>query len=201
MKRPHLRMLALALLVAGIVGCRSATPSVNYFILRSVEAEVPSTAERETPTIRTVAVQPVELPAPINRTQMVRRSGPNQLEISAFNRWADYPDRLVQQVVENNLEALTPRTRVVHHPWPPGLQPDVTVFIQFRELIGTTDKKMLLTAEWTVIPSNNPTAGQSRRTTLAEPIPGSGFDELAAAHSRVLAALCREVAQALNAGQ
>ena len=198
MKRSHLRILALALVVAGIVGCRSVTPPVNYYILEPIHTDTVLSTATDASTIRTVAVHPVELPDAINRNQMARRSGSNKLEISAFHRWADYLDRLVQQVVEDNLQILAPHIRVVHHPWPAGMKPDVTVHFQFRELIGTTDKTMRLTAVWSVRSNENSTAGQFRRTTLSEPIPGSGFDALAAAHSSVLAALCREVAPLLN---
>ena len=191
-------MLALALLVAGIFGCRSVTPSVNYYILRPVSPEASPPALMDAPTTKTVAVYPVELPDSVNRIQMVRRSGSNRLEISAFNRWADYPDRLVQQVVEENLQMLAPHARVVHHPWPAGLKPDVTVQLQFRELVGTTDREMLLTAVWSIISTDTPPEAQVRRTTLSAPIPGSGFDDLAAAHSSVLTTLCRELASALN---
>jgi len=201
MKRPHLRMLVLALLVAGFLGCRSMTPAVDYYILRPVSPEVSPSVTVDAPISRTVAVHPVELPDSVNRLQMVRRSGSNRLEISPFHRWADYPDRLIQQVVEENLQMLAPHVRVVHHPWPAGLKPDATVHFQFRQLVGTTDGEMLLTAVWSVIATDNSAKGQVRRTTLSEPVPGSGFDDLAAAHSSVLTALCREVAAILNDGQ
>ena len=191
-------MLVLALLVAGFLGCRSMTPAVNYFILRPVSPEASPAATVDAPISRTVAIHPVELPDSVNRLQMVRRIGSNRLEISAFNRWADYPDRLVQQVLEENLQMLAPHVRVVHHPWPAGLKPDITVHFQFRELVGTTDREMLLTAVWSVVSTDNPAQGQVWRTTLSEPIPGSGFDDLADAHSSVLATLCREVAPILS---
>ena len=188
----------MALLVAGIFGCRSVTPSVNYFILRPVSPEASPSTAMDAQKIKVVGVYPVELPDSVNRIQMARRSGSNRLKISAFNRWADYPDRLVQQVVEDNLQVLAPHTRVVHHPWPAGLQPDVTVHFQFRELVGTTDGEMLLTAVWSVIATDNPANEHVQRTVLSEPIPGSGYDDLAAAHSSVLTALCREVASILS---
>ena len=38
----------------------------------------------------------------------------------------------------------------------------------------------------------------SHRTILSESMTGTGFDDLAAAHSRALEALCREVADVLS---
>ena len=198
MKRLHLHMLAWGLLVVGIAGCRSVTPSVDYYVFRPLDPGAPAAVIA--PGARTVGVHPVELPESINRIQMVRRSGPNSLEIAAFHRWADYPDRLVQQVLEDNLQVLAPHVRVVPHPWPAGLKPDVTVTFQFRELIATADREMRLTAVWSVVAADDPAAGTFRRTTLSELVPGSGFDDLAAAHNSVLAALCRQVAPFLADG-
>ena len=46
--------------------------------------------------------------------------------------------------------------------------------------------------------NQEPPAVQSYRRTFSEPIPGSGFDDLAVAHSQVLERLCREVAVTLE---
>ncbi|MBR9984362.1 MAG: membrane integrity-associated transporter subunit PqiC [Desulfosarcina sp.] len=179
-----------------ISGCRSITPSVSYYILNPVIAGPmpPADADDQRPII--VGISPVELPGYLNRVQMVKRTGPNQLEVSSRHRWADYPDRMLQQVLGENLSKLTIDTRVYTAPWPAGLKPDVTVDVTFLELIGTSDKKMLLSAVWTITGSGDPSP--AHRTALSETITGSGFDDLAAAHSRVLEALCREVADSLS---
>jgi uncharacterized lipoprotein YmbA len=178
-------------------GCLSMTPSVSYYILNPVAAGPTSPANADGQRTVTVGIDPIKLPGYLNRVQMVKRTGPNQLEISSYYRWADYPDRMIQRVLGENLQILMTAARVYSAPWPAGLKPDVTVNLTFLELIGTTDKKMLLSAVWTITGNGDPSA--SHRTTLSETIIGTGFDELAAAHSRVLEALCREVAHALNA--
>lgn len=177
-------------------GCRSFTPPVTYYMLSSISGPT-GEANVHAKVADTIGIRPVELPGYIDRTQMVTRTGTHRLAISATHRWADYPDRLVQQIIGDNLQALMPSARVVDAPWPMGLKPDVTLSFQFMELIGTADKKMQLSAVWTIIRADSPSAVQSRRTTFEVPMRGSGFDDLAAAHSQVLEALCREVAKAL----
>jgi uncharacterized lipoprotein YmbA len=177
-------------------GCRSITPSVSYYILNSLTAGSTSPVDADGKRTMTVGIDPIELPGYLNRVQMVKRTGPNQLEISSYHRWADYPDRMIQRVLGENLQILMADARVFSAPWPVGLKPDVTVNLTFLELIGTTDKKMLLCAAWTITGDGDRSA--SHRTSLSETIAGTGFDDLAAAHSRVLEALCSEVAHALN---
>jgi uncharacterized protein len=192
--------VVLALVIASFVsGCRSMTPSVTYYTLNPITnpSELPQAGDNNE-SAPIVGIRPVDLPGYINRVQMVTRNGSNQLEISSIHRWADYPDRLVQQIVGENLQLLLPDVRVMNSPWPMGLKPDVTITFQFLELIGTTDKKVLLSAIWTVVDRKSENGTASHRINLQEPQKANGYDELAAAQSRILATFCRKVSESLN---
>lgn len=197
MNRLSLWTLAFSFaLILVFSGCRSITPSVSYYILNSPADPSPLPVDADDNLTKTVGINPIELPGYLNRAQMVKRIGPNQLEVASRHRWADYPDRMIQRVLGDNLQILMADTRVYSAPWPAGLKPDVTVDVTFLELIGTTDKKMLLNAVWTITGNGDPSP--IHWTTLSETIAGAGFDDLAAAYSRVLEALCREVADTLT---
>lgn len=200
MSRKLLWILVCCLtLMAGFQGCRSLTPSVTYYVLSSMAAGPEVAAGAVGDRTLTVGIRTVELPGYVNRTQMVKRTGSNQLEIATFYRWADYPDRMVQRVLDENLQRLMPHARILRSPWPPGLKPDVVVDFTFLDLIGTTDGTMLLSAVWTLTAEGDPPTVQFHRKTLSVAISGSGFDDLAEAHNRVLIALCRDVAESLYA--
>ncbi len=181
-------------------GCRSITPAVTYYTINPIAGET-SIMDSDRKNITRVGIRPITLPGIISRVQMVRQVDPNRMEISAFNRWVDYPDRLVQGVLEENLTLLLPDAQVVGAPWPVGFQPDVILSIQFIRLIGTADKKVRLDVDWTVskaVSDNDQTPlSEAYRQTFIEPMSGSGFDDLAAAHSRALEVFCREVAGTL----
>jgi uncharacterized lipoprotein YmbA len=145
-----------------------------------------------------IGILAVQLPGYLNRTQMMTRSGLHRMEIASLHRWVDYPDRMVQQVLGDNLQVLMPRAHVVNVPWPAGLKPDLTVSVHFLELIGTTDGQVLLGAIWRIAGPGRQAMAPSHRTRLAVPMSGRGFDALAAAHSRVLSDLCREIADTLG---
>ena len=197
MNRFFLWILAFSCsLIIVLSGCRSITPSVSYSILNPSTDASMSPVDSDDHRSKTVGVNPIELPGYLNRVQMVKRTGPNQLEVSSRHRWADYPDRMIQRVFGDNLQMLMADARVYSAPWPAGFKPDVTVDVTFLELIGTTDKKMLLSATWTIIGNGDPSP--PHRTSLSETISGAGFDDLAAAHSRALESLSRDVAESLR---
>jgi hypothetical protein len=183
-------------LIIGLSGCRSFTPPVTYYLLNPVNGGQASPGEAEGKRPMTIGIKPVELPGYVNRIQMVRRTGKNQMEVSSFHRWADYPDRMIQRVVVENLQIFLADARVYSAPWPAGIEPEVTVDLTLFELIGSTEKSMLLSALWTITGKGDPSP--SHRTTLSETMAGTGFDDLATAHSRALEVLCREVADALS---
>jgi uncharacterized lipoprotein YmbA len=186
------------MLVTAVAGCRSVTPPVTYYTLSPVSSPAIQGPPGERPDM-IIGIRSVDLPGYVNRTQIVTRKGPNQLEISSLHRWADYPDRMVQQMLGENLQVLMPDARVANAPWPIGLKPDVTVTFKFLELIGTPDDQVRLSAEWTIDTDDVASAARLYRMNTSEPMTGSGFDELVAAHSRALAALCKKVADSLSA--
>jgi uncharacterized lipoprotein YmbA len=182
-----------------VSGCRSLTPAVTYYTLGSPPSIQPSAATASNRTrALTIRIRPVELPGYMERTQMVIRTGPHQLEVSSLHRWADYPDRMVQQALNENLQMLLPSALVVGSPSPMGLEADIVLSFYFLELIGTADRRMLLSVRWTIAGEGIPSSVQSHRTTVSETLSGPGFGDLAAGHGRVLARLSREVAEVLE---
>lgn len=184
-------------LITVFSGCRAVTPPVNYYNLSTLSG-LPEDGDAAGNPAVSIGIRPLQLPGYLNRTQMMTRTGLHQLDISSFQRWVDYPDRLVQQILGDNLQVLLPHARVVNVPWPAGSDPDIIVSVHFLELIGTADRQMLLRALWRVTDPEQLPSEQSHRITLAEPITERGFGGLAAAHSRVLATLCRAIAATLN---
>ena len=185
--------------IAGTVfGCRSVTPPVIYYTLSAIPTAASDTVASGG-AASVIGIRPVDLPGTINRVQMVIRRGTNQLTISSLHRWADYPDRLVQRIIAENLQVLMPDTRIIGPPWPIGIEPMVSVSINFLELIATQDH-VLLNAMWVIDPTDPAAAARSHRLELRESMADSGFDEIAAAHSRALATLSRAVAGSLMAG-
>jgi uncharacterized lipoprotein YmbA len=110
---------AVALFVAGaLAGCvpLKRTPEARFFTLRPV-AELPASQASNAAGPGIVGVLPVSLPGFLERPQLVAWSGPGEVRVDEFRRWAEPLDASVQRVLTEDLETLLPSHRVIRSPW------------------------------------------------------------------------------------
>ena len=121
--RDRLPATVACLALGALAGCVSLkrTPEARFFALRPVAAP-PRAETPQTPTAEDgasiVGVLPVLLPGPLERPQFVTWSGPGELRVDEFLRWAEPLDSGVLRVLAEDLETLLPSHRVVRAPWP-----------------------------------------------------------------------------------
>lgn len=143
----------------------------------------------------TVSVGPVLIPALVDRPQMVFDAGANQVSVEEFNRWAAPLADQITRVTVDNLSRLLPQAEL----WPStaaaAAKADVRVSIDVQAFRSTPGKSVLLDARWTV---QRGKVMRSGRAQLNEASNGPGADGLAAAHSRALARLAADIAQAIG---
>jgi uncharacterized lipoprotein YmbA len=187
MSRP--RVLAIACTLAALVtGCASSP--AQFYTLNATAA--PGAAQSKL----TVAVGPVSVPSTIDRPQIVVSTGANQVSIDEFNRWAaPVQDNLVRVVAENLVAILgTPRVTLY-----PTLAADVDfrVQIEVRNFESAPGKYAALDAVWTVRRLKDGKS-ETGRTSVRETISEGGYDALAAAHSRAVARMSQDIAEAMR---
>jgi hypothetical protein len=180
--------IALALLPAG---CGSS-PASRYYTLTAAPAGATASSNLS------AAVGPVSVPAAVDRPQMVVTVAPNQLRLEEFNRWAAPLQNDIARVVAENLVAMLGTPRVTLSPQTLSTDADYRVAVEVQRFDSAPGEAATLEAVWTVTRTKD---GQSRtgRTSAREPAPGPGFDALAAAHSRAVARLSRDIAEAVRA--
>ena len=176
---------ALLLLVAG---CSS--PISRFYSLTA--APTPA----GTPSDLSVVVNPVIIPAAVDRAQMVISVGKNQVFVDEFNRWVGPLQNGIARVVAENLVALlgTPRVTVSTQTI---LLPDYRVAIDVQRFDSALGEAATLDAFWTVTRLKD-AKSQTGRTSLREPTTAPGYDGVAAAHSRALERLSRDIANAVQ---
>lgn len=193
-----LSFVIIAGLMLAFSGCRSLTPAVSYYTLSAIEPSSGSNVADDDRPSMVIGIRSVVLPGYLARTQMMRKTSEYRLEISPYHRWANYLDRLVQQVIEENLNTLFPHIQIVNVPWSIGLKPDFSLSIQISSLIASADRKVSLTAVWTLFRDDKSIAIGPRQIILSAPMADKGFESLAKAHSEVIAELCRQMASVIN---
>jgi uncharacterized lipoprotein YmbA len=187
--------LALAALAAGCLGPRA--DHTRFFTLTPLVASEAETDHEESADL-TVGLGPVVLPGYLDRTPVVRRTGDNEIGVSATDRWAEPLGYAFASTLRQNLVVLLGTPRVVLHPWLPGARPDLAVQVDVLRFEAAGKGEVAFAAEWNVRRVADGKVLVGRLSRITEPAGGSGSDEVAAALSRALGAFSREVAAAVR---
>ncbi len=186
-------MAAACALAALIAGCR--TPQSHFYTL-SPGAAAAGKAGESTSNL-SVVVGPVSIPAIVDTPQIAVSLGPNQVWLDEFNRWASPLQNNIAHVVADNLIAMLGTPRVSLFPQPLNADADYRVAIDVQSFQSSPGEAATLAAMWIVrrVKDGKLLTG---RTMLREPAQGKGYDALVAAHSRALARLSQDIADAIR---
>jgi len=186
-------------LIPGVVaivlaGCASS-PSQFYQLHASPERTPPSSTSSTRQAI-TVTVGPVHIPDYLERPQIVTRAGDNELKLSEFHRWAGSLETDVTRILVEDLSGGLPAGQFSVTRWVSYLesrQPAscrVEVFVDRFD--GTLGDSVLLKARWVVFGDRSGVLLR-RESLTEEPMDGSRYEALAAAMSRALGRLSRDL--------
>jgi uncharacterized lipoprotein YmbA len=187
------RRLALVLFMVALQACGTSSPSHFYTL------DTTATPEATVKSDVTVVVGPVTLPAAIDRPQFVVQVAPNQVNLDEFHRWAAPLDDNIPRVIAGNLAVLLGTPQVVRAPFA-SFTPNYRVILDIQRFETVPDKSALVEAMWVVRKTAD---GQTRsgHTLARESVQGRDYDALAAAHSRALLQVSRDIATAITAMQ
>lgn len=184
---PLRRLAAAGMTIALLTGCGS-TPKESFYTLSSAP---PVEARTQSPSIH---VGLAAIPEAVDRNPMVIRTGPNQVEIDDFHRWAEPLKAAIPRVLAANLARELGGARVTG-----GRQgntgADYRVAVEVVRFDSSFAEGATLEASWTVTgKSGMPVHGH---TVARAPASSGDHSGIAAAHSRALEQLAREVAAAI----
>lgn len=182
------KRLSSALLVVLLAAC--ASPQAHFYTLTGA-APVTATAGPA------VAIGPITIPAMVDRPEIVTIVAPNEVWPDEFNRWAAPLSDAIGLALAQDLAADLRTPRVTLAVATAG-EPDYRVAIEVQRFDSVTGSHALQDAVWTVRRMRDG-AARNGRTTVRETAGGPSYEALAAAHSRALAQLARDIAQAIAA--
>lgn len=182
------------LCVAAAAGC-GTTPKAHFYTLSAVPVAVRSAAPSAAGY--GVTVGPITVPEAVDRPQIVVRLSPSQVEISELHRWAAPLKSEIPRVIAEHLTHLLDTARVWAYPGAAGLESDYRVLLDVERFDSTLGDGVAVDALWTVrrVSGGAPRSG---RSSVRERTAGEGYDGLVAAHERALAAVSRDLAQAIR---
>jgi uncharacterized lipoprotein YmbA len=183
-------VFSVLILVGLAAGC--ASPPSRFYTLSATDTATAPASHLS------LAVGPVSVPATVDRPQIVVSTGANQVRLDEFNRWASPLQDEISHAVAENLVVMLGTGKVTQSSQILSGEAAYRVSIEIQRFESVLGKHAGLDAVWTLRRVRD---GKSRtgRTSVQEPISDTGYDSLAAAHSRAIARLSRDIADAVRA--
>jgi hypothetical protein len=126
---------------------------------------------------------------------MVVSTGSNQVRVDEFNLWAAPLQNNILRVVAENLVVLLGTPHVTLFPQTLNTDAEYRVAIEVQRFESTLGQAATLDAVWTVRRTKDGKT-ETGRTTVREAVQENSYDALAAAHSRAVARLSQDIANA-----
>jgi uncharacterized lipoprotein YmbA len=193
--RGRMHVGALCLAVGLLAGCGSS-PKVTFYTL-SAGLAPEGVAAAGAKTEYRVAIGPVTLPDVVDRPQLVLRVGENRVAIAEQHRWAEPLKSEIPRVLAENLAQLLGTRQVSVYPQSTSGDAEYRALVDFQRVESVLGETVTIDALWTV---RRTSGGEPRRgrSLVRESIEGDGYDALVAAHSRALAKVSRDLAEAIR---
>jgi uncharacterized protein len=191
MARNFIRLLSVAFVVATLTGCgTSAQPKFYSLSTTATAGAAPSVP-------MAILVGPVSVPAAVDRPQFVVQKASNRVDIDEFNRWSAPLGESIARVVAGDLSVQLGTPNVATAPLA-NFNPDYQVTMNVQRFDTVQGQGAIVEVVWV---ARKTVGGETRtgRAVANETVQGQGYEALAAAHSRALAQVSAEIADAIRA--
>ena len=196
MTRQRFSLHVVVLLLVSMVclsACAGKSASSKYYVLSPLPLTKLSGAEGAT-----IGVLPLDLPDYLDRPQVVTRVSENELKLDEFNRWAEPLKDNFYRVLVENLSTLLTSAKVIETAKRTKVPVDLDVGVDVAQFDGTLGGDVVLSVKWGLITSEGGKLLVAKRSSFKEPTGTATYEALVAAHSRAVAALSREIAEAIR---
>ncbi len=199
------KLAALALSLAALFGC-SSPPSRLYLLSSTEPATVrqpgaaisgssqPGTTRQPHASVIAVAVT---VPEYLDRLDIMERVGANELKPIYSAQWGESLATTATRAVAGNLSAHLPSDDILLLPSRSQRRVDYQVNFDLTQFESDSSGNSTLTGRWSIADGDG-VERMSGRVQRSERADGSGYDAMAAAMSRNLAAASSDIAAALR---
>jgi uncharacterized protein len=183
--------------VVGLLGCCgllacASSPPIRFYMLNAVAPSAPGTAAAGAIPVR---VEPVAIPAELDRLELVHHTGPNVVHLADSDRWAAPLDDQIRRTLSDDLAARLPGGLVADPDEPTNRDPRRTLSISIGQFDADASCAVSLHVSWTL---RLPHAGdQSGWERIEQASVGGCPAALPAAMSRALGVLADRLAPML----
>jgi uncharacterized protein len=184
----------VVLALAGILAACSSPPSKYYVLSAQPDPvrPVPAGFARTT-----VAIGAIMLPGALDRPQIARRIGPNQIDYAEYDRWAGPLDEMIRRVLAADLRSRLPKGAVLIDS-DSLASADLTIAIDIRSFDADKSGGVTLNASWEILNKDTKVVGIPSDAIIVESPAGSDTAAVAATMSRAVAALAGNIGSGIG---
>ena len=192
-----IRAVAPGLLLMIFMACASNAPS-RYYVLSSLTGTGGETEMAGDKRNLTIGIGPVELPAYLDRQQVVTRVSANELHLAGFDEWAEPLNDNFTRVLIENLSVLLSKDLFTIFPVRGPESIDYQVEVEVVRFDGRLGGYASLMTRWSIFGEDDKKLLLTKKSSFKEATGGPGYEALIAAQSRTVEALSRELAGAIK---
>jgi len=185
--------LAATVVLSGCMLKRSPVP--RTYVLDPTEAK--NAAQPSAQAVAVIGVAKVGVPSWLDSPTVMAHAAGGEIVADELSRWGEPLARGAQRVLAENLAALLPDRRVLAEPFPPRQTIDYRVEVTIADATRQVDGSVLVEARWEFVGGTREALVRRRSSHRARPTTAGAQGEVAAVNE-ALAALCREIADAVR---
>lgn len=190
-------ILTIIALLMHLAGCASSAPS-RFYVLSSLPGPNAESQASKDKCCIAIGIGPVELPAYLDRPQIVTRISENELNLAEFDKWAEPLKDNFSRVLLENLSTLLCADAISIFPWKGPTPIDYQVEVTVIRMDGNVGGNASLVARWAIFRENDRKMLMTRQSSFSMVINSEGYKALVSAQSRAIAELSREIAEAIK---
>jgi uncharacterized protein len=184
---------AAVLVIAVAAGCFGRSPKPSFFALAPASGAAAGAPVASLPDLGLV-VGPLEFPRYLDRPEIVRRDGANQLVVADAHRWGGSLRTDVLRTVADDLGRLLGTARVAVYPGEVLFPVRYRVLIDLRQFEAVAGDEVALRAVWTIAAADGH-AVHVEEANVEQPIASSAMTDVVAAQSAALGGMSRAIAE------
>jgi uncharacterized lipoprotein YmbA len=186
-------VVALLALAICLSACAGKSASSQFYVLSSLPQPSLSAAEGAV-----IGVFPVSMPDYLDRPQIVTRVSENEIKLDEFSRWAEPLTDSFTRALVQNLSTILNTAKVIKTTQSTGSLMSLQVAVEVVQFDGTLGGDVVLIAKWGLIDADGKKLLLGKGSSFKEPTGAATYEALVAAESRAVAALSREIAEAIR---
>jgi len=190
-------ILGVIYLISGSCALRTSA-TTKFYILSSLVHPVVEKQDEKGKQCKTIGVGPLDLPAYLDRPQIVTRVNPDELKLAELDNWAEPLKDNIARVLAENISRLLCTEDVVIFPWKQSFHIDYQIDIKIVWMDGKLGEKALLATQWAVLDASGKSVLLTKRSQYTESVTETTYSALVAAYNRLIANFSHDIAQAVK---